>query len=166
MKEVKAVRCGNKNATPYLRKHIDLFTECAGDDGHIVDIGCGNGRNTEYLKELGFKVLPLDAVNDYGIRWFAGSIIPTEAGSADCVLCNYLLMFLDHHARNDVYDEITRISHKETRLLIELEMVKQSWTPDVDTLHALNDEVSHAMIQRGWRSIHGTKNRWIFEKIV
>ena len=112
---MKAVRCGSSKATPYLRKHIDLFTECMSDDGYVIDLGCGNGRNSEYLLYRELRVLSLDAKNDYGTEWFAGTPIP-NSGAADCILCNYLLMFLDERTRNDVYDEMTRVSHKGTRL--------------------------------------------------
>jgi len=162
MSKVKTVRCGNNKATPYLRQHKDLFTECV----HAVDLACGNGRNSELLKEMGMHVMSLDAKNDYGIKWLATNPIPVAAGEVDLVLCNYLLMFLDPHARNDVYDEITRVSHIGSKCMIELEKVKQSLIHEDDLLHALNDEVCANMIQRGWRSIHGRRNHYIFEKIA
>jgi SAM-dependent methyltransferase len=164
MNKIKAVRCGSKKATPYLRQHIDLFTEYAG--GHVVDLACGNGRNSEYMKEKGMHVMSLDANNDYGIRWEAGMPVPVGNKEVDYILCNYLLMFLDDHARNDVYDEMLRISHVGTRVMIELEEVKQSLTPDYFSLCALNDEVNANMIARGFRSIHGRQNHYIFERIV
>jgi len=163
MPEFKAVRCGSDKATPYLRKHVDLFTEWA-PAGHVIDIGCGEGRNSRFLKDRGMHVMSLDGKGDYGIKWMAGDKIPAESGTADCILCNYFLMFLSGHARNDVYGEINRVSHKGTRLLIELEMVKQSLTPDEYTLNALNEELRDAFRDWGWKIIQKHKNRYIFGK--
>lgn len=153
---MKTIRCSSKKPTPYLVKHIDLFTECAA--GHVIDLGCGNGRNSKYLRKKGMHVMSLDAKPDYGIYWLAGEI-PTEDHSADYILCNYLLMFLEDHTRNTLYDEITRISHTGTRCMIELEDIKSG----IVDIRALNDEVIDNMVSRGWFRINGRKNHYIFE---
>lgn len=155
--KTKTIRCNSKNPTPYLIKHIDLFTECAG--GNVIDLGCGNGRNSKYLRKKGMHVMSLDAKPDYGIYWLAGEI-PTEDHSADYILCNYLLMFLEDHTRNTLYDEIDRISHIGTRCMIELENVKSS----VIDIHALNVEVLINMTKRSWYLLHSKKYHYIFEK--
>lgn len=160
MKDIKAVRCGSSKPTPFLRKNIELFTEC--DATHVIDIGCGNGRNSKYFSDLGMHVMSLDGKGDYGIKWVAGSIIPTESGSADIILCNYVLMFLEQRTRNDVYKEIKRISHVGSKLMIELENVKQSLIDDEDKLAALNEEVVAAFSE--WKLLKKNKNHYIFER--
>jgi ubiquinone/menaquinone biosynthesis C-methylase UbiE len=130
----------------------------------MIDIGCGNGRNSKYLKQLGMHVMSLDGKGDYGIQWIAGSQIPTESNSAAAILCNYFLMFIEQRTRNDIYTEIDRVSRKGTRLMVELEKVKQSLTPTECTLNALNEEVQDSMQQLGWKILKQHKNRYIFEK--
>jgi len=164
MDKFKAVRCGSNKPTPYLRKHVDLLTECAPDNGHVVDIGCGEGRNSRFLMDMGMGVMSLDGKGDFGIKWMADQIIPTESGSADCILCNYFLMFLPEHARNDVYNEMTRIAHKGTRLMIELENVKQSLACTKEKLAALNVEVIESLQDLGWKLIQGKKDHLIFAR--
>ena len=62
------VGCGSTEPTPYLRKNIELFPE----EGSALDIGCGNGRNSEYLRNLGYKVDSIDMVDDYGTQIILG----------------------------------------------------------------------------------------------
>ena len=164
MSKFKAVRCGSSIPTPYLRKHIDVFTECVEEGARVVDIGCGEGRNSRFLKEKGMHVMSLDGKGDYGVKWMADQMIPICAGTADLILCNYFLMFLPVHTRNDVYDEMDRIAHKGTRLLIELDMIKQSLTPDAASLKELNGELQLILCALGWKVVQQHKNRYIFEK--
>ena len=50
------IRCGRSTATPYLRQYAKLFPS----KGRVLDIGCGNGRNTRFMEGLGYKVDPVD----------------------------------------------------------------------------------------------------------
>lgn len=58
------VRCGRTTATPYLRKNSKLFP----GKGNVLDIGCGNGRNSKYMLDSGYNVDSIDMVADFGIK--------------------------------------------------------------------------------------------------
>ena len=165
MSNFKSVRCGSSKPTPFLRKNIGLLTECV-DAAHVVDIGCGNGRNSIYLRDLGMHVMSLDGKGDYGIKWKAGNKIPTEAGSVDIILCNYVLMFLKGCTRNDVYAEIDRVAVNGCRLMIEVDNIKNSLINTEDLLEELNDEIKVEFEDRGWRVLKLLKNKYIYEKRV
>lgn len=118
---------GIKTATPYLRRWMpspgfwklpDLATAWAGTRRtmlvpKVLDLGCGDGRNSEYLRNLGCSVVSYDMRPDYAqamkSAWVAGRDDIPEIGPFDLVLCQYLLMFLSD-------DEIYR-------LLLEIERV-------------------------------------------
>ena len=75
-----SVRTSTRVASPYLRAHIDdLMGPVMHVNGSgvwsakdVLDLGCGSGRNSEYLRGLGFYVTPLDMKDDYGIRCILG----------------------------------------------------------------------------------------------
>ena len=60
-----------------------------------VDLGCGNGRNSEYLKSLSFDVLSFDRKPDYGCQFELGEKdLPVPNGTVNVVLLQYVMMFL------------------------------------------------------------------------
>ncbi|MAV25310.1 MAG: SAM-dependent methyltransferase [Gammaproteobacteria bacterium] len=53
--------------SPFVATHLDLIRR----GGHVLDLACGNGRNTRLLLEHGFRVTAVD-INMEGIRDLEG----------------------------------------------------------------------------------------------
>jgi len=132
----KVVRHCSKKPTPYLKyllehKYLDrarnhvahLYYE---DQCLVYDLGAGRNRNTTYLAEQGFNVVPLDmAPQGDVLPWIAGrDRICEKSRGASLVLCQYLLMFLTKAERVQLYLEIDRVAAFGGFLLVELEDVK------------------------------------------
>ncbi|MFD9537385.1 class I SAM-dependent methyltransferase [Streptomyces sp. NPDC060010] len=98
--------------TPYERAVLDLFTglvNTAGG-GPIADVGCGPGRITAYLRELGMDAFGIDlspamieiARRDHpGVRFEVGSM--TDFGLADASLAGLVAWYsLIHVPDNEI----------------------------------------------------------------
>jgi len=62
------IRCGRKTPTPYLAKVLKLFSK----KGMVLDIGCGNGRNSVFMTDQGYNVKSIDMANDFGNKIILG----------------------------------------------------------------------------------------------
>ena len=161
------VRCGRKTPCPYLKKNIKLL-----DGKTVVDIGCGNGRNSVYMKNLGYDVVAIDmAVEDaiksgidaHGVV-LGHDKLPVNKGYADIILANYILMFLDMGEIGCVLKEIQRISHKGTKLMVELYPAKDSYCKDAEQCKSFLDFIALQLSGKGWKCIRKSKDRFIAEK--
>ena len=159
------VRCGRRMSTPYLRDNIDVlysFDVCVGSKNKIqvVDVGCGNGRNSELMKQRGFdNILSLDMVNDYGKKIILGQDkIPLKNNSADIVLCNYLMMFLNAKERLRLINEIKRIAKPFCKIVVELYPAKDSETITKEEMLNLQREIFNIL---GWSKIKYSQGRFI-----
>ena len=134
------VRCGRTSPTPYLVKNINTFEEiCIGS--WIVDVGCGNCRNSNYLNSIGFVSIPIDSVGDFGIECSVGNEnLPFVAGSIKGFLLNYVLMFLSESERNNLYNDIWRCANKECVIMVELYPSKDIYTPTKESMLDLMEE--------------------------
>jgi len=153
---VKVVRYGGKEATPYLRKNIDLFLQCSC----MLDLGCGNGRNSRYLREHGIQPLPFDRCPDYGQEWKASEDIPVN-GFVDGVLLNYILMFLTEAELVKIASEINRLTKSGAILMVELEVVKMSFT---DTMEKVKTLKAKFMDLLRWEIVKEDSRRFIARK--
>jgi SAM-dependent methyltransferase len=157
-----SVRCGSKAPSPYLRRHTGLLT--AGLDLSsclVVDLGCGNGRNSEYMKELGFKhVLSFDMRGDYGIPVELGSEhIPVPSSSADIILANYILMFFEGDKLQWVIREIKRIADTSgCKLMVELYPSQNSFWNTEEKIRALQRTVVDEL---GWKVVIESRGRFV-----
>ena len=154
------VRCGKKCPTPYLFKNYNLIS---GDKflQRVVDIGCGNGRNSVFMTEKGHKVTSLDMVNDYGQKIMLGKdAIPLPDASVDIVLCNYILMFLNKDERFQVINEIKRISAPSCKIVVELYPAKDSEAKNDAEMKDLQEEIFK---QLDWKKIRYSKGKFICE---
>jgi tellurite methyltransferase len=124
------VRCGKKTPTPYLQKNIGLLKT---EGKTVVDVGCGNGRNTIFMREQGFNVTPLDMCNNFGEDMILGKDkFPLEDNSVDIILSNYVMMFLSPEERDQVIKEMRRVAKEDCMIMLELYGAKDSY--------AVNDE--------------------------
>lgn len=87
-------------------------------DRHLaVDAGCGNGRNSEWLKSLGYEVLSLDIDSEYGEKYdLSSGVLPVV--KADVVLLQFVLMFLPLNAR----EALVREAFKKTSGIVVVEL--------------------------------------------
>jgi len=154
----KPIRCGDgKRATPYLRKHLpDLDIS---RDVLAVDLGCGNLRNTNYLKELGFKkISPFDKAGDFGFQVDLGKEkVPVFDRSVGLILCNYVLCFLNKPEKAHLASEIERMAAPGCYLFVELYPAKKAYKYTTDAV---------CNLFQGWEIIHKVKDRFIFRKIA
>jgi len=124
------VRCGKKTPTPYLKKNLSLLKT---EGKTVVDVGCGNGRNTIFMREQGFNVTPLDMCNNFGEDMILGKDkFPLEDNLVDIILSNYVMMFLSPEERDQVIGEMKRVAKPSCMIMLELYGAKDSY--------AVNDE--------------------------
>lgn len=144
------VRCNRKDCTPYLRDNIKLFPK----SGLCLDIGCGNGRNSKFMKEKGYDVISLDMVSDYGKEHILGKDLFPRA-SYDIILANYVLMFLNEKERHFVIKEIKKNSKVGTFLMVEMYPAKDSFSYDINVIitNFLN-----------WKVVRKSKDRFILRR--
>lgn len=148
---MKVVRCHRSRATPYLRRHLpDLPVR---KSALVLDLGCGNLRNTRFARSLGFRrVMPVDAAGDFGIQVQLGTDpIPADDGSVGLVLCNYLLCFLNSRERAHLIREIKRVSLPGTHVVLEMYPAKSGVPYDMDRI----------VRQFGWTVLHRVKDRFV-----
>ena len=166
LNEKYCVRCNRKTVGPYLQRHYDLLVDIHnGKKMHfkVLDVSCGNGRNSEWMKSLGHDVVSLDMVNDYGRKCILGQDkIPLPAGSVDVVLCNYLLMFLDRVERNQVLDEIQRVAVPGCKIMVELYPAKDSFATSAEDMVVMQKEIFDKL---SWKKLRYSKGKFIAENV-
>jgi len=118
------VRCGKMDPTPFLKEMYTKHMKVRVDPSlKVLDIGCGNGRNSKYF--YGADVKPIDMATDYGDKCILGKDkLPGE--EYDVILANYVLMFLNEKERKQVIKEIDRHSCEGTRLVLEMYAAKDA----------------------------------------
>lgn len=166
-----SVRCGKHTPTPYLRAncHNMLAPGMIINNAVVVDLGCGNGRNSRYLcNTLGVprNLYALDIHTDYGDKCDIGSdYLPIRDGEANIILANYVLMFLKESELRHVLAETTRISARYCRLMIEMYWAKSSYTPDKKSAYARHNRVVRSLIAYGaWYPIHWVRDKAILSR--
>jgi len=158
------VRCGRKEACPYLRDNYKLLVEGNEERSlHVIDIGCGNGRNSEFMKKKGHIVMSLDMVNDYGVKTILGKdTLPVEKASIDIVLCNYLMMFLNQRERSQLIREISRVAAPDCKIILELYPAKDSYAKTEEDMVKMQEKIFKKF---GWEKIRYRKSKFIARKI-
>lgn len=128
------VRCGARGPTPYLRSKADLLIGSRRPgDLSLLDIGCGNGRNVNWLVDCKgpFKsVLALDRDPPSDRPYFKAfemgpRPLPVPSRSVDVILANYSLMFLEACDLDRMMVEIRRVSRLGSSLMVEMYPAKR-----------------------------------------
>ena len=146
------VRCGKDVPTPYLRKNTKLFPQ----KGKVLDIGCGNGRNSRYMMDLGYNVDPIDMAVDFGVKCILGEdSLPNK--KYDILLANYILMFLDKDTRYKVMKEMSSRAKKNAVLMIEMYPAKDAYEYNFDSM------VDY-FLNNGWSKLRKSKDKCVLEK--
>lgn len=152
------VRCHKEDPTPYLRDNIAKLG--LKNDTMILDLGCGNGRNTKFLNLMGYKnVHPIDMAGDFGTKLVLGvDLLPFKDKSIGAIMCNYVFMFLNQKERNCLLKEIKRVASAKCKIMIELYPAKDSETKDKEESIKLQEDLFKKL---GWKKIKYSQNRFI-----
>jgi len=146
------VRCGKTVPTPYLRdngKHLP-------PKGRVLDIGCGNGRNTKYMAANGYIVDAIDMAGDFGIKTVLGQD-PLPNKTYDILLANYILMFLDDKERKRVMKEMDQRAAHGAIMMIEMYPAKDAHDYDFDSM-------VEYFYSKGWEKIRKSKDKCLMRK--
>ena len=172
------VRCGKTDPTPYLRdnwwtliphQRCGLYVpeKVAIPMCTVLDIGCGNGRNLKFMREMGFgRVGGAKCIGCDMAKGCPGAVmmtlgqdrLPADDKSVDIILCNYLLMFLRDFERQQVIGEIKRVASKHCAIMVELYPAKDSVAKTEAAALKLQKEIFDAL---GWVKVRWSKLRFI-----
>jgi len=160
------VRCGRKTPTPYLRDNYKLLFNMNNQDSDgrasVMDIGCGNGRNSEFMKKNGHYVYPFDMANDYGEKIALGKDkIPMIGKHIDIILCNYVMMFLSRTERKQVIKEIKRVAGGKCTIMVELYPAKDSNAKTKEEMIKLQKEIFDDL---KWDKLRYSQGKFIAQK--
>lgn len=151
----KAIRCNNDKPTPYLRENIQKLKLSSGSN--VLDLGCGNGRNSKFLSGMGFSTFPFDKKPDFGKKLDLGCDSIPKVPSPSLIICNYVLCFMTTTERKHLVDEINRVAPSGCYLVIELYKAKTS-TPY--TTAGIRNMFPKSL----WETRHLVKDRFILRK--
>ena len=162
------VRCSRKGATPFLRDNVELLLKdmyCPA----ILDIGCGNGRNTIFMRDnlAQNNVVAFDMCNDFGYKIMLGKDkFPMFKRTAHIVLAQYCMMFLNKAERKQVIKEINRVAAIGARIMVELYPAKDSEAKTEKECTALQNEIFKQLNVWGatWNELKWNKHRFIAER--
>ena len=163
------VRCTRRGPTPYLRDNVRVFTEHGGKkrDMHVLDVGCGNCRNTTFMRKQGYRnILSLDmAPPAKCIKCTLGQDpLPAADANVDIILCNYVLMFLNRKERTFLLDEIMRVAGSGCYLMVELyPAVDSDMRTDKECL-MYQHMLFNTLVNRGWTKLRYSKMRFIMRR--
>jgi len=174
MNERWCVRCHKPDATPFLKKVYDkhiasLVKSCPWSFKRTcVDLGCGNGRNTKFMREQGFEVIPIDhaATNIEGHRdiVLGESELPVFSKSVSIILANYVMMFLKPKQQSQVLREIDRIADKGCWLVLEYYPAKDSWCHDAQSALEMQKRHTAWFVGKDWQVVKDLKHRLLLMK--
>lgn len=161
-----SVTCGRLTPSPYLVRQFDVLTECLTSTHMVVDLGCGNGRNSRYMAKRGcLNIRSFDMAGSSGQQLTLGvDALPIGRGQAQVILANYVLMFLGPAEITQLVAEITRVAALDCRLMVELYPAKAGRFPEPVGCEVLKDALIWDLIALNWRLIHCIKHKFIMEK--
>lgn len=123
--------------------------------GRVLDVGCGNGRNSHYMKSLGYSVTSIDMVGDFGTSIVLGHD-KLPAGKFDIILANYVLMFLNKKEQTKLLRQIEKCASAGCVFVVEMYPAKDAFPYNFD-----------AMVEKllkNWQKLRKSKERCVLRK--
>ncbi len=136
---------------PYLKRNVDPhvrnFLNRYGDEfkkGSILDIGCGNGRNTKYVAKLGFKTYGIDISKsaiaqlkeilkedklEADVRVGSFYKIPYKKATFDYILSMRVFQHNDWKGAEKSFSEVSRVLKKNGLFLLSVRSTKMRQLP-------------------------------------
>ena len=156
-KRVSVQYTGSK-PSPFLVKHHNMMD----DEYPILDIGCGNMRNTKWLRSKGYLVFPIDMIRPqcYGSDSVVLKTLPRDSlptGYYDGFLLNYVLMFMSNKERTRICKQID--SRARPSAIVFIEMYESVSGKSYDLKKIIGE-----YIDRGWWVVRKQNNRCILRK--
>lgn len=149
------MRCTRgEGPTPYLRDSMKYMPPVVPK---VLDIGCGNGRNSRFMQEQGYEIVPVDMCDDFGVKLVLGKD-DLPKGPFDIILANYVLMFLDDKERRKVFKDIQKVSKPGTVLVIEMYEAQDAHPYDFD-------EMVDTLLKSGWIKRRRSKDKCILMRV-
>jgi len=159
------VRSGDNAPSPFLVKARGVLTEVAQFGHRALDLGCGGGRQSEYLKGLGFDVLAFDRKPDYGHQLELGvGPLPVYSGVSNVIVLSYVLMFLELPELNNVVNEVFRVAARDCVIIVELASVKNGLYHGLELRRLLTD-FERLAVKRGFEVVSQRTFHRLFKRI-
>ena len=138
------VRTNCSNPTPFLRAlepNLRTLMSILYRKPRALDIGCGFGRNSEYVRTMGYEVQSLDQHPDYhrGIKWDLSNQIPVFSKSVELVLLQYVLMFLPGDDRDRLVRQALNVCGVPGMIVVEMYPAKDSFMDKSDIAQFLKE---------------------------
>lgn len=165
------VRCHKDDATPWLRECYDRNLKVYAQPTWrrtCIDLGCGNGRNTRWMRAHGFEVIPIDhAAGCPGYRdvVLGESPLPVFSRTVGVVLANYVFMFLTPTQQGKVLEEIDRVAMDGAWLVLEYYPAKDSWCPTAESAAEMQKEHIEWLENHTWQVHKDLKQRALLKRI-
>ncbi|MET8358946.1 class I SAM-dependent methyltransferase [Micromonospora sp. NPDC005171] len=139
----------------------------ASRPGRVLDLGCGPGHLTGYLRELGVDAMGMDLVPEFiaharaahpGVEFQLGSMerLDVADGSIDGILAWYSLIHLPPPELDDVLKEFRRVLVPAGRLVLGVFDAEEVGAFDHKVMTAYRwppDEISERLARAGFREV-------------
>jgi len=158
------VRCGKTSPCPYIKKNVDLLIPKGSEKPSILDIGCGNGRNMNFLKEFARECKGVDMSPSCpnSVSTILGhDLLPATRRGWNLILANYVFMFLNAKERKQLVSEIKRVASPNAIIVVELYAAKDSEATTEEEISKMQEQLFK---QIGWTKIKYSKARFIARK--
>jgi len=128
----------------HLYNWIDQFFQ---KNEPTVDIGCGSGRDTNWLSHQGFPVTGIDHLPDLHL---------VENGKYNNILCNAVLMHINDEHLEEACHNLSRIAAPKARILISIRDTEEADNREEEKLYnpICLDELTNLMNGHRFKPIH------------
>ena len=159
-----SVRIETPRPSPFIRNNLRLLIPKNCDKKSVLDIGCGNGRNMNYLGKYASVCVGVDINPTYPNSVYSDvgkDYLPIPYMGWDLILVNYVFMFLDAKERRHLITEIQRVSSDICKIVVELYPAQNSKIKNDEEMIKLQN---YLMKKLGWEILKSNKGRFIAQK--